>query len=159
MKERIKAIEEYLKYFPNEIHAVDNLKFYKYAEIFGIEPSDRYYPKISQGRFMINDILWADTKYWITNSTTGYVHNKEDIVVVWSAFCGRLEFVSKKYWNDVEDEWRWFKTEKLLSYNPIDYDYINDTYVFDLENGKRFIKDYPIIVSELKEKLDKKIKA
>ena len=46
----------------------------------------------------------------------------------------------------------------LKSYSPIDYDSLNNTYIFDLENGKRLIADYERIKNDFIEKANKKIK-
>lgn len=46
----------------------------------------------------------------------------------------------------------------LKSYNPLDYDELNEDYIYDIENGKRLIADYDKIVSDFWNKVDKKIK-
>ena len=46
----------------------------------------------------------------------------------------------------------------LKSYSPLDYDYLNNTYIFNLENGKKLIADYEKIKNDFIEKARKKIK-
>ncbi len=160
MKEKINAIKEYLKYFPNDSNAKNNLMLCTYADELGIKlnPESYYYPRVSNGRFEINNLIWVGNKYYLTNSRTKYTHNKTDKVIVWDAHCGRLEFVSSDHWYDIEEEWNWLK-DVLISYSPLDYDEINNKYVYNVENGKRLISDYDAIDSKFKEKINKKIKA
>ena len=62
-----------------------------------------------------------------------------------------------EYWSDIEDELQELKNV-LKSYNPLDYDELNEDYIYDIENGKRLIADYDKIVSDFWNKVDKKIK-
>lgn len=97
-------------------------------------------------------------RYHICNSTTKYQPKDETWYVIWdNGNIGRLQFVSDKYWYAVEDEWNEFKN-KLLSYNPLDYDKMNDFIVYDIENGKRLMEDYQQICDETKSKMQAKIK-
>lgn len=157
MKERIEAIKEYLKYFPNDSYANNNLLLCKYADELGVELNG-YYPRIEYGYFVVNRQIKVGKKYQLTNSTTQYVQNGYDSIVIWSESCGRLAFVSDVYWWDIEDEWNDFM-DVLMSYSPLDYDRINNNYIFDLENGKRLISDYEDIVNDFRKKVDKKVKA
>lgn len=157
MKGRIKAIEEYLNYFPNDSYAKNNLLLCEYADKLDIELRNSYYPKIEYGCFVVNPQIKAGKKYSLVNSTTGYKHNEEDTIVIWSESCGRLAFVNDKYWHSIENEWNDFMNV-LKSYNPLDYDEINHDYIYDLENGKRLIGDYDEIIQELEGKINKKIK-
>lgn len=157
MKERIKAIEEYLKYFPNDRKAEENLLLCKYAEELDFDITNKgYYPRIEYGRFSINSLIIACKKYHLTNSATNYKQNEVDTIVVWHTSCGRLEFVSGDYYDDIKEEWEEF-LETLKSYQPLDYDKWNHAYIYNLENGKRLIADYQRIVYEFKAKIDKKI--
>lgn len=54
------------------------------------------------------------------------------IGVYWSESSGRLAFIDNMYWFDIEDEWNEFMNI-LKSYNPLDYDEINNNYIYDLE--------------------------
>lgn len=157
MKEKIKAIKEYLKYFPNDSYAINNLQLCEYADELGIEVKNSYYPRIEYGYFVINSQIKVGKKYHLTNSTTNYAQNGESTIVIWSESCGRLAFVHDKYWWDIEDEWDEFMSV-LISYNPLDYDKINNNYIYDLENGKRLIADYDKIVKDFQNKVNKKIK-
>lgn len=157
MKEKIQAIKEYLKYFPNDSYARNNLLICEYADELGIEVKNSYYPRIEYGYFVINSQIKVGKKYHLTNSTTNYVQNGENTIVIWSESCGRLAFVSDKYWWDIEDEWEEFMSV-LMSYSPLDYDKINNNYIYDLENGKRLIADYDKIVKNFQNKINKKIK-
>lgn len=157
MKEKIQAIKEYLKYFPNDSYARNNLLICEYADELGIEVKNSYYPRIEYGYFVINSQIKVGKKYHLTNSTTNCVQNGENTIVIWSESCGRLAFVSDKYWWDIEDEWEEFMSV-LMSYSPLDYDKINNNYIYDLENGKRLIADYDKIVKNFQNKINKKIK-
>ena len=157
MKERIKAIEEYLKYFPDDSCAKNNLLLCKYADELNIELGNGYYPRIAYGHFTVNSQIHASKKYYLTNSTTQYKQNGEDTIIVWSESRGRLAFVNGEYYDDIENEWNDF-IDVLKSYNPIDYDEFNDDYIYDVENGKRLINDYDKIIQNFKNKVNKKIK-
>ena len=155
--DKIEVIEEYLKYFPNDANATNNLLLCKYSSELGIDLGNGYYPKIEYGYFVINQQIKAGKYYRLTNTTTHYEQNKKDTIIIWNEPCGRLAFVANKYWSSVDDEWKEF-IDVLKSYSPIDYDYLNNTYIFDLENGKRLITDYERIKNDFIEKANKKIK-
>ena len=155
--DKIEVIEEYLKYFPNDTNAKNNLLLCKYSSELGIELEGKYYPNIQYGYFVINQQIKAGKYYRLTNTTTHYEQNKKDTIIIWNEPCGRLAFVDDKYWNSVCEEWNEFM-DVLKSYSPIDYDYLNNTYIFDLENGKRLIADYERIKNDFIEKANKKIK-
>ena len=155
--DKIEVIEEYLKYFPNDANATKNLLLCKYSSELGIKLGNRYYPKIEYGYFVINQQIKAGKYYRLTNTTTHYEQNKKDTIIIWHEPCGRLAFVADKYWSSVDEEWEEFM-DVLKSYSPIDYDSLNNTYIFDLENGKRLIADYEQIKNDFIEKANKKIK-
>ncbi|MBQ6816876.1 MAG: hypothetical protein IJO27_00420 [Bacilli bacterium] len=157
MKEKIKAIKEYLKYFPDDFNAKKNLLLCEYANELDIELTNSYYPRIECDYFIINSHIKVGKNYNLTNSETNYKPNKKDNIIIWHVPSGRLTFVDRDYYDDVDSEWREFK-EVLKSYNPLDYDEINDTYLYELENGKRLIDDYDEIVQNFKNKVNKKIK-
>lgn len=158
MDRKIKAIEEYLKYFPKDSKANENLLLCKYAQELGMELKENsYYPRIEYRYFVINSQIKVGKNYNLTNSKTNYQLNGVDSIVIWSESCGRLAFVSQDYWYEIEEEWEEF-CNILLSYNPLDYDYINNNYIYSLEDGKRLIVDYEEIVKNLREKINKKVK-
>lgn len=157
MKERIAAVKEYLKYFPNDSNATKNLLLCEYSDEIGVELGNRYYPKIEYGYFVINNQIKAGKYYHLTNTTTSYEQNKQDTIIIWDEPCGRLAFVKDIYWNSIDEEWAEFM-EVLKSYNPLDYDPLNNVYIYDLQNGKRLIEDYENIKSDFIEKVEKKIK-
>jgi hypothetical protein len=157
MKKKIAAIKEYLKYFPNDSSANNNLMLCEYADEFGIELNKGYYPTIQYGYFVINGQIKIGKKYHLTNSTTQYKQNGEDSIVICAESCGRLAFVSDKYWWDIENEWRDFMNV-LKSYEPLDYDELNNNYIYDIEHGKKLIRDYDKIVKDFMDKVNKKIK-
>ena len=157
MKEKIKAIKEYLKYFPYDSNANNNLRLCEYADELNMELNNGYYPKIEYGYFVINSQIKVGKRYELTNSTTRYEQNGQDNIVIWSEPCGRLAFVNRDYWWDINDEWNDFMNV-LKSYNPLDYDEINDSYIYDVEHGKKLINDYDKIVRDFMDKANKKIK-
>lgn len=157
MKKRIKAIKEYLRYYPNDHNANNNLLICEYADELGIEVINGYYPRIEFGYFVINRQIKVGKKYNLTNSTTKYMQNGTDSIVIWSESCGRLAFVSDHYWWAINDEWDEFMNV-LKSYNPLDYDGINNTYIYDVEHGKKLMCDYDDIIKNFTMKIDKKIR-
>lgn len=157
MKEKIEAIKEYLKYFPKDSYAKNNLLLCEYADELDMEVGKNYYPRIEYGYFVVNSQIKVGKKYCLTNSATNYEQNGNDSIVIWSESCGRLAFVNSEYWWTVDNEWKEFM-DVLKSYNPLDYDELNDNYIYDLENGKRLINDYNEIVKDFQKKVDKKIK-
>ena len=157
MKEKINAINEYLKYFPNDSCARNNLLICEYADSLGMEIKNGYYPRIEFGYFVINRQIKVGKKYNLTNSKTNYQNNNVDNIIIWSESCGRLAFVSDTYWWAIEDEWNWLM-DILKWYNPLDYDEINNTYIYNVENGKKLIADYEDIMRDFHSKITKKIK-
>ena len=163
MQERIKAIKEYLKYYPNDSQARERLSVCEYATELGIEVEfNEYgscYPyKMEYGKFKVNEQISAVKRYSLTNSTTKYVQNGEDTLIMWSASCGRLDFVSEKYWYKIEDEWQAF-INIIKSYEPLDWDSINNCYIFSLRQGQKLITDYKSILEDFKKTISARIKA
>jgi hypothetical protein len=156
MKDKIKAIKEYLKYFPCDGNAKNNLLMYEYADELGIELNGGHYPRFEYGFLVINRQIKVGKSYRLTNSTTNYKQNGIDTIVIWSESRGRYAFVNEQYYRDIGSEWEEFKSI-LKSYNPIDYDEINNDYIFDLENGKKLIKEYDEILKVFDEKINHKI--
>lgn len=157
MKERINAINEYLKYFPNDRNAKENLRLCQYADELGLKLNGSYYPRIDYNHCLINSQIKAGKQYYLTNSTTKYKHNEEDTIIIWSESCGRLAFVDDRYWYSIEDEWQGFMNV-LKSYNPLDYDEVNNKYIYDVEHGKELINDYDKIIQNFMNNVNKKIK-
>lgn len=159
-KEKIKAIEEYIKYFPRDYIANDNLLLCTYADELGIDlDNTKTNYRIDNGYFMVNAQTKYGKKYYLTNSETKYKCKESDNnrFVIWDAVCGRLEFVDNRYYDCITDEWEGL-LDVLLSYQPLDYDYINSVYVYDLEHGKKLINDYDDIIEEFMNKVNVKIK-
>lgn len=156
MKNRIEAIEEYLKYFPKDTTAKNNLLLCEYANELDLTLNGGFYPRIEYCHCVINDRIGVYKNYYLTNSTTNYKQNGIDSLVVWSSNSGRLAYVRSDYWNDIESEWNEFM-DVLKSYNPLDYDEINNNYIYDINNGKKLISDYNEIEKKFKEKLETKI--
>lgn len=157
MKEAIAAIREYLEYFPKDYIAKDNLMRCEYAEELGYTFDEMSSFYIEHGRLKINSQIAVGKWSGLTNSTTGYEFNNEDILVIWSEPCGRLAFIDNMYWFDVAEEWDEFMGV-LKSYEPLDYDYLNNNYVYDVEHGRKLIDDYDKIVEEFMAKARQKIK-
>ena len=159
MQDKINAIKNYLKYFPNDYKAAENLVLCECASELGVVLDNKsYYPKMAYGYFRVNGQIKAGKKYQLVNSETHYIQNGFDTIVIWHEPCGRLAFVSDEYWYTIDDEWKELM-QTLLSYDPLDWDELNSTFIFDLENGKRLIEDYPQIHKEFLDKCHVKIKA
>lgn len=96
--------------------------------------------------------------YHMTNSETGYSPDPEQYYILWdNGNVGRLQFVSQKYWWDVEKEWDEF-LGKLMSYKPVDYNPLNCHMVFDIHNGKQLLRDYQKICAETQKVMNKVIR-
>lgn len=158
MQDKINAIKNYLKYFPNDYKAAENLVLCEYSNELGVALDNKsYYPKIDYGYFRINGQIKVGKNYQLSNSRTHYQQNGVDTIVIWDEPCGRLGFVDRDYWYTIDDEWNELM-QILRSYNPLDWDELNNTYIFDVENGKRLIDDYKQILSEFLDKCHVKIK-
>lgn len=159
MKEKIKAIKEYLKYFPDDTYVKQKLELHQYADELDIKLNGSYYPRMNGDYCIINQQISAGKKYNLTNRKTNYKPNGKDTIIIWSEPSGSLAFVDNEYWwnIEIEDEWEEF-INVLKSYNPLDYDEINNDYIYDLKNGKRLIEDYEKIIDDFIKKANKKIK-
>lgn len=157
MKEKINVIKEYLKYFPDSIEAQQNLILCECSELLGIKLNGSYYPRVKGERYCVNDQIFLSKYYDLTNHSTDFVPNG-DMLIIWKAESGKCDFCMSEYWYDIDEEWNWF-ISVLKSYNPLDYDEINNTYIYNLENGKNLIDDYVKIKHTFDEKLKSKIKA
>jgi hypothetical protein len=155
MNERMKAIEEYLKYFPKDYNAKTNMLACKYAEELELELSYPY-PRMTQDQkdFLISKFIKATKTHKLDNKKTDFVPNGIDTIIVWEA--SKLDFVKYDYYFLIDDEWQEL-IDILLSYNPVDYDAINEVFIYDLENGKKLIQNSNKIVSEFKDKIRQKI--
>lgn len=101
-----------------------------------------------------------EQEYYISpsNKAKNYKPQKGEWFVIWdNGNIGRLQFVRNKDWFIVNDEWENFK-QRLLGYEPLDYDIRNDQIVYSIENGKKLLKDYDKICDETMEAMNKKIK-
>lgn len=158
MISRIKAIKEYLKYFPDDRTANNNLILCEYSSLLDIDldTNHSYYPRVEYGYLRVNQQIKLGREYRLANSHTGYHQNKEEVLVIWSEPCGRLAFVNDCYYWAINNEWDEFMNI-LKSYKPLDYDLTNNTYIYDIEHGKKLITDYEDIVSDFEEKLHSKI--
>lgn len=159
MINRIKAIKEYLKYFPDDRTAKNNLILCEYSNLLDIDLDTNhrtYYPSVEHGYLIVNRQIRVDREYRLANSHTGYHQNKEEVLVIWSEPCGRLAFVNDRYYWAINNEWDEFMNI-LKSYEPLDYDTTNNAYIYDIEHGKKLIADYKDIVSNFEEKLHSKI--
>ena len=159
MNEKIAAIKEYLKHFPYDSSVKNNLFLYECADELGIELKDdyNYYPRMEYGWFVINQQIKVGNRYYLTNSATHYEQNGIDKIVIWSEPCGRLAFVNREYWYDIDHEWKDLMSI-LKSYNPLDYDEINNNYIYNIEHGKKLINDYDRIIKDFMQKVNSKIK-
>ena len=157
MNDKINAIKEYLKHFPDSSEARQNLILYEYSELLGIKLNGSYYPRVKGNKYCVNDQIFLGKNYDLSNHSTDFVSNGAEMLVIWRADAGRCDFCLSEYWHNIDEEWQWFNSI-LKSYNPLDYDEINSTYLYNLENGKKLIDDYLEIKHKLNEKLREKIK-
>ncbi len=158
MISRIKAIKEYLKYFPDDRTANNNLILYEYSSLLDIDLDTNHscYPRVEYGYLRVNRQIKLGREYQLANSHTGYHQNKEEILVIWKEPCGRLAFVSECYYYVIGNEWNEFMNI-LKSYEPLDYDPTNNVYIYDIEHGKKLIDDYNKILEDFGDKTKEKI--
>ena len=159
MDDRVKAIKEYLRYYPDDRTAKMNLDICEYADVLGIDlqhNSGAYYPRVAYCYLELNHQIKVGKGYRLTNSHTKYRQNGEEMLVIWRPACGRLDFVDERYSNAIAKEWQEFMSV-LKSYEPLDYDELNNTYIYDVKHGKKLIEDYNKILSDFRAKIDKKI--
>lgn len=97
--------------------------------------------------------------YYITNNSTGHKSNPEEWYVEWdNGNVGAFQFVVEdEHYNIVQNEFCEF-VEMLMSYNPVNYDRLNNHIVYDIENGKKVLADYEQICKETRKKMEVKIK-
>ena len=151
----LKVIDNYLKFFPKDNSALTNENFYKIMNMLKLNFKNIRDFKKSKYLIRFNDnifIFKSKDSYTITHIDL----SKFPLVVGVYFNHGRLGYVTEKYYYDIEDEWKWF-TDKLLAYNPVDYDLANDYFVYDTENGRKILLDFEKIEEELKIKIQAKI--
>ena len=98
----------------------------------------------------------------VSNPAIGCSFDADDCYIIWdNGAVGRERFIDlgdcshcilkrhlvrcPDYITD--DVWNAFK-ERLMSYEPLDYDTVRDYMVFSVENGKKLLADYPTICEE-----------
>lgn len=117
----------------------------------GYEWGDRLIPPYPYDHFRIGKNIY------IANSNTHFVLDKNKYYVQWdNGNVGRLQFVTYEYYHYVTDEWHEFEAI-LKSYNPVDFDDLNTNMIFEIEDGKRLMQDYPDICKKIEGKMRKKI--
>lgn len=111
-----------------------------------------------------DDLPYGDIKilkgdsFHLNCKATSYEFDPDTYYVVWdNGNIGRLMFINEAYYYDVEEEWSAFE-QKLLSFNPLDYDTLNNEYVYDIENGKKLIDAYRHIYAETSAAMMVKVK-
>ena len=156
LDERIKLIKKYQKYCNTNVpcrygsNPSDLLKTCEKLKALGFEWGD----KITFEDFKI-------TKgFYISNSSTGYIPTEGRYYIQWdNGNVGAYQFTGNSdVYREVQEEYRAFKN-KLMSYNPVDWDNLNDNIIFDIENGKKLIADYKNIIAETREIMRSKVNA
>lgn len=72
---------------------------------------------------------------------------------------GAYQFTEREdVYREIQEEYKEFKN-RLMSYNPVDWDDYNNHIIFDIENGKKLIEDYKDILAETREKIKAKMNA
>ena len=96
---------------------------------------------------------------FICSPQRNYKFVPEEYYVVWGNPNGRYAFINnKKYYSGIDSEWDSFE-KLLLSYKPLDWDIWGDyIYVYDIEHGKKLIKDYPDIRKQAKKAIAQRLK-
>lgn len=158
LDKRIEVIEKYIEicdsapfsYFANSSEAKKLLGVCEKLKVLGYE----------WGNELVSHSHFSLTKgYHIINNGTGHISDKNEWYIVWdNGNIGAYQFVdgSSRY-DAIQDIFREFK-EELMSYGIVNYDPWNDYIVFDIENGKRIMKDYGDILNRTYRKVDRKCK-
>lgn len=156
IKEAKKIIEDYKNlcsegnkygYYANTVNEMKSIL--TKLEVMGLEWGDRLAIPID---FRISK------GYYLTNSKMHYKKKDGEWYIEWdNGNIGRLQFVHEKYYYLVEDEWKAFKAE-LMSYNPLDYDHLNDHIIYDIENGKKLMANYQDICIRTQDAMYEKVK-
>lgn len=96
-------------------------------------------------------------EYKLTNSATHYKFDPDTWYIHWdNGNIGRYQFVDGFGYHYTMDEWNEFR-DALMSYEPVDYDPANCHIVYDIEHGKKLLKDYRDICVRTQKKMDKKV--
>lgn len=100
-------------------------------------------------------------KPYLTNKQTHYRFDEDkNYIQLDNGNIGRLMFggsVDSVDYPSTDIVWEEFK-DTLLSYNPLDWDDMNFSYVYSEEDGVRLYKDFDKIYSIYKNKFDKALK-
>lgn len=84
-------------------------------------------------------------KYRLTNKTTHETLNDSNWYIHFGCGgCGRLNLCASSayaYKAETEDVWVNF-LKRIQEYNPIDWDSVNNDYIFSVENGYKLYKDF-----------------
>lgn len=153
--ERIEFLEKYEEEFEKSrpfgygYHHYELLSTCKKLKALGLEWGDNLNYKDFR--------IVKDT--YITNSTTKYKFQDDTYYIHWdSGNVGAYLFVhGTNEYDAIQEEYKEFK-DRLMQYNPVDYDDFNDHMIFDIENGKKLLNDYESIVKEIREKVKLKLK-
>lgn len=96
--------------------------------------------------------------YHLTNNGTGHQPDKDTWYVIWdTSGIGIFQFLDDNSNPLARDEYNKFK-HRMMEYGCVNYDNLNGKIVFEIENGKKLLLDYPKICKETKERLQKIIK-
>lgn len=103
--------------------------------------------------------------YRLENSATKHKPNMEEYYVIWSnGRKGVLQFAENcndldvfEIINALSPIYKDF-IEKLMCYNPLNYDHSNCVIVYDAKSGGKLMRDYPKIVEKAQKLADKKLK-
>lgn len=130
-------------------HPSDLLTVCSKLEALGLEWGDTY--------SFTDFIIRKGNEYYLANSATNYQFDPDTWYVHWdNGNIGRYQFVDDFGYQYTNDEWNEF-IYTLMSYNPVDYDTRNCHIVYDIEHGKKLLKDYVDICLQTQKKMDKKI--
>lgn len=75
--------------------------------------------------------------------------------------CGRLNIINDStiaYRGEPDAVWNEF-LDKIKSYSPLDYDDMNNEYIFTLQDGYRLFKDFPTLLKDVRTKMQSAVKA
>lgn len=97
--------------------------------------------------------------YHLTNNGTGHQPDKDTWYIIWdNGGIGLLQFLDDNSNPLAREEYKKFK-QRMMDYGCVNYDNLNNQIVFEIENGKILLLDYPGICKDTRENLQRIMKA
>lgn len=158
-KEQIKIVKKYMEIVPDDYHARNKLDFLETYVALDLPQTyyKRHYPRVINGKFHIREEMSVTRHVELGNPTTQYTFQDGELYVMAFFDGGRLRYVPEDRWNDIDEEWEEFE-QNLLAHEPLDYDLLNNKWIYDLDHGREFLLHFPKIESHLEYVIGQKLR-